>query len=65
MKVFQQPALNTQALDKNFIRRDEPRAVSPLKYRPDLDMEGLQQEDHYKRHHLYEQARLNSHERRS
>jgi len=63
MKVFQQPTLNTRALDSDHQRVG---SVSPLKYRPNLDMDGLQEEDMYQRvHNVYDRARLNTPEKQS
>ena len=42
--MFRQPDINAQALDKDF---DRVGSKSPLKYRPRIDMEGLQEEDYY------------------
>ena len=33
-------------------------SVSPLKYRPRIDMEGLQEEDYYQRKNTYDGRRL-------
>lgn len=60
-KVFQQPALNTRALDQSYEKRKS--SVSPLKHRPLLDMEGLQAEECYiRKNYVYDQAKLNQHE---
>ena len=55
MKVFRQKSLNTGALDTTY---DRVGSVSPLKYRPRIDMEGLQEEDYYERKHSYDRRRL-------
>ena len=53
--MFRQPDINAQALDKDF---DRVGSKSPLKYRPRIDMEGLQEEDYYQRKNAYDGRRL-------
>ena len=50
LKVFRQNTVCTEALDNNF---DRVGSVSPLKYRPRIDMDGLQEEDYYHRANTY------------
>ena len=56
--MFEQPALNTRALEETEKSLDK-RSISPLKKRLSQRVDGLQDEDHYKRQHVYEAARLN------
>ena len=57
-KMFEQPALNTRALEETEKSLDK-RSISPFKKRLNQRVDGLQDEDHYKRQHVYEAARLN------
>jgi Ca2+-binding EF-hand superfamily protein len=57
-KMFGQQTINTHGLDRS--PEMGQRNVSPLKFRAPQIMDGLQNEDCYKRIHLYEQAELKS-----
>ena len=55
MKIFRQNTVNTQALDQTY---DRVGSVSPLKFRPKIDLDGLQEEDYYERKHSYERKKM-------
>ena len=46
IELFRQPQLNTEAYDEGYPRVG---SVSPLKVRPVINMDGLQEEEHYER----------------
>ena len=51
LKVFKQPEVRSTAFDNNI---DRVGSVSPFKYRPRIDMDGLQEEEFYQRKHMYD-----------